>query len=121
MVSVEVLDQDGNDGVDESQAKKPGDGQGLTAAGSGDKPLSEHVQSVGGSTRSMARSARLSQRIQELNDKQKIARWEEMLAEYFSAGMQGFNAMRNLRQRVCRSLNETQAKFVSYLGRQSDQ
>ena len=121
MVSVEVLDQDDNDGVGQSQAKKPGDGQGLNAAGSGDRPLSEHMQSVGGSTRSMARSTRLAQRIQELNDKQKIARWEGMLAEYFSAGMQGFNAMRNLRQRVCRSLNETQAKFVSYLGRQSDQ
>ena len=29
--------------------------------------------------------------------------------------------MRNLRQRVCHSLNETQRKFINYLGRQSDQ
>ena len=29
--------------------------------------------------------------------------------------------MRNLRQRVCRSLNETQSKFIQYLSRRSDQ
>ncbi len=29
--------------------------------------------------------------------------------------------MRNLRQRVCASLNETQRKFINYLGRKSDQ
>ena len=29
--------------------------------------------------------------------------------------------MRNLRQRVCLSLNETQRKFIGYLGRRSDQ
>ena len=44
-----------------------------------------------------------------------------MLTEYYSEGMQSFNAMRGLRQRVFRSLNETQRKFISYLGRSSDQ
>ena len=29
--------------------------------------------------------------------------------------------MRNLRQRVCRSLNDTQRKFINYLGRRSEQ
>ena len=40
-----------------------------------------------------------------------------MQADYYSEGMTEFNAMRNLRQRVCRSLNETQRKFIDYLGR----
>mmetsp|Transcript_20214 Transcript_20214/g.27319 ORF Transcript_20214/g.27319 Transcript_20214/m.27319 type:complete len:186 (-) Transcript_20214:1182-1739(-) len=44
-----------------------------------------------------------------------------MLSEYYSEGMQSFHAMRALRQRVCRSLNDTQRKFVNYLGRSSDQ
>ena len=44
-----------------------------------------------------------------------------MLAEYYIEGMKEFNAMRNLRQRVCASLNETQRKFINYLGRKSDQ
>lgn len=44
-----------------------------------------------------------------------------MLTQYYSEGMKEFNAMRCLRQRVCRSLNETQQKFINYLGRQSDQ
>ena len=35
--------------------------------------------------------------------------------------MQSFHAMRCLRQRVCRSLNDTQRKFINYLGRRSDQ
>jgi len=48
-------------------------------------------------------------------------KWEEMLTQYYSEGMQEFNAMRNLRLRVCRSLNETQQKFINYLGRKSDQ
>ena len=29
--------------------------------------------------------------------------------------------MRNLRQRVCHSLNDTQKKFINYLGRNSSQ
>ena len=58
--------------------------------------------------------------MQELGEKQKITKWEELLADYYAEGMQEFNAMRMLRQRVCRSLNETQQKFINYLGRKSD-
>ena len=44
-----------------------------------------------------------------------------MLAEYYGEGMQEFNALRNLRQRVFRSLNETQRNFINFLGRRSDE
>lgn len=71
------------------------------------KLLSEHMASVGGTSKSFNRSAKVFQRVQEISEKQKIAKWEEMLTGYFTAGMQEFNAIRNLRQRVCRSLNET--------------
>ena len=77
-------------------------------------------QSVGGTSKSVSRISKIHQRIQELNDKQKIYKWEEMLTAYYSEGMQEFNSMRNLRQRVCHSLNETQQKFIKYLGRNSD-
>lgn len=72
-------------------------------------------------SKSVSRFSKLHQRVQEINEKQKMSKWEEMLAQYFSEGMEEFNSMRNLRQRVCRSLNETQQKFIDYLGRQSDQ
>ena len=71
------------------------------------KLLSEHLHSVGGTSKSIGRSTKFQQRIQEITGKQKLSKWEEMLAEYFREGMQEFNTMRNLRQRVCRSLNET--------------
>ena len=71
------------------------------------KLLSEHLHSVGGTSKSIGRSTKFQQRVQEITDKQKLSKWEEMLAEYFCEGMQEFNSMRNLRQRVCRSLNET--------------
>ena len=73
---------------------------------------SKHPQSVGGTSKSVSRISKLHQRVQEINDKQKVAKWEDMLTQYFSEGIQEFNAMRNLRQRVCRSLNETQQKFI---------
>lgn len=85
------------------------------------KLLSENMHSVGGTSRSIGRSTKLFMRIQELNDKQKLAKWEEMLSNYYTTGMQEFNAMRSLRMRVCSSLNDTQRKFISYLGRQSEQ
>ena len=44
-----------------------------------------------------------------------------MLSNYYTTGMQEFNAMRSLRMRVCSSLNDTQRKFITYLGRQSEQ
>lgn len=44
-----------------------------------------------------------------------------MIAEYYTVGMKEFNSLRNLRQRVCTSLNDTQRKFIDYLGRKSDQ
>lgn len=53
------------------------------------------MNSVG--SRSMGRSTKFSQRVLELNDKQKIIKWEEMLNEYFKEGIHGFQAMRNLR------------------------
>ena len=81
------------------------------------KLLSEHLHSVGGTSRSIGRSTKFFQRVQEISDKQKIAKWEDMQAEYYAEGMTEFNAMRNLRQRVCRSLNDTQRKFIDYLGR----
>ena len=71
------------------------------------KLLSEHLHSVGGTSKSMGRSTKFFQRIQEINDKQKVAKWEDMLSDYYSESMKEFNAMRNLRQRVCKSLNET--------------
>ena len=43
-----------------------------------------------------------------------------MLAEYYTEGMKDFNSLRNLRQRVCTSLNDTQRKFIYFLGRKSD-
>ena len=75
--------------------------------------LSEHMHSVGGTSKSMGRSTKFMQRIQELSDRQKVTKWEEMLQEYYSEGMQSFNAMRMLRQRVCRSLNDTQRETIS--------
>lgn len=81
------------------------------------KLLSENLHSVGGTSKSIGRSTKFFQRVQEISDKQKIMKWEEMQADYYSEGMTEFNAMRNLRQRVCRSLNETQRKFIDYLGR----
>ena len=85
------------------------------------KLLSEHLHSVGGTSKSMGRSTKFFQRVQEINDKQKITRWEDMLAEYYTESMKEFSAVRSLRQRVCRSLNETQQKFITYLGRRSEQ
>ena len=79
--------------------------------------LSEHLHSVGGTSKSIGRSTKFMQRIQELSERQKISKWEDMLVEYYREGMQEFNALRNMRQRVFRSLNETQRKFISYLGR----
>lgn len=81
------------------------------------KLLSEHMASVGGTSKSFNRSAKVFQRVQEINDKQKMAKWEEMLADYFTVAMQEFNGVRNLRHRVCRNLNETQRKFIGYLER----
>ena len=83
--------------------------------------LSEHMHSVGGTSKSIGRSTKFMQRVMELSERQKIAKWEEMQTEYYTEGMQAFHAMRCLRQRVCRSLNDTQRKFISYLGRRSDQ
>ena len=83
--------------------------------------LSENLHSVGGTSKSIGRSTKFMQRIQELSERQKVTKWEEMLAEYFSEGMQEFNSLRNMRQRVCRSLNDTQQKFIDYLGRSSEQ
>ena len=82
---------------------------------------SKHAQSIGGTSKSVSRISKLHQRVFEINDKQKVQRWEEMLTQYYREGMREFNSMRNLRQRVCRSLNETQQKFIEYLGRKSDQ
>jgi len=72
------------------------------------KSMQSKHQSVGGTSKSVSRFSKLHQRVQEINDKQKLYKWEEMLTTYYSEGMQEFNSMRILRQRVCRSLNETQ-------------
>ena len=85
------------------------------------KLLSEHLHSVGQTSKSYARSSKFMQRVQEISDNQKVTKWEEMLRDYYADGMKEFHAMRNLRQRVCASLNETQHKFIQYLGRRSDQ
>jgi len=93
----------------------------LATINSSRKLLSEHGHSVGGTSKSIGRSTKFMQRVQELSDRQKISKWEEMLSDYYKEGMQEFYAMRSLRQRVCRSLNETQRKFIDYLSRHSDQ
>ena len=40
---------------------------------------SKHLGSIGGTSRSMSRMTKLHQRVLELNDKQKISKWEEIL------------------------------------------
>ena len=65
---------------------------------SSNKLMSEkQPNSVSGTSRSIGRSTKFNQRVLEINDKQKMAKWEDMLAEYFGEGMQGFNEMRSLR------------------------
>jgi len=51
------------------------------------KLLSEHLHSVGGTSKSIGRSTKFFQRVQEINEKQKITKWEDMLSEYYSESM----------------------------------
>ena len=43
-----------------------------------------------------------------------------MLKEYYSDGMQQFNLLRNMRQRIYSSLSSTQKQFIRFLERKSD-
>ena len=81
--------------------------------------LSDHMtHSMTG--RSYARSSVMFKRVQEISDKQKVGKLEEMLTQYYSDSMQQFNMLRNMRSRVYRSLNSTQRQFINYLNRRSD-
>ena len=74
--------------------------------------------SQGGSTANDLRSSKLLRRVYEINDHEKVQRWEQMVNTYYMEGVQCFNMMRLLRQRVFLSLNKTQNNFISFLERQ---
>jgi hypothetical protein len=73
--------------------------------------------SHGGSTANDIRSSKLLKRVYEINEKEKVSRWEQMVNVYYKEGVQCFNMMRLLRQRVFLSLNKTQNNFISFLER----
>jgi len=75
--------------------------------------------SQGGSISADLRSSKLLKRVYEINDHEKVGRWEQMVNTYYREGVQCFNMMRLLRQRVFMSLNKTQNNFISFLERQS--
>ena len=63
-IEVEQLDDNGQDPMQTMNSSR--------------RLLSEHGHSVGGTSKSIGRSTKFMQRIQELSERQKITKWEEM-------------------------------------------
>jgi hypothetical protein len=70
---------------------------------------------AGGS--SVAASSRILRRVYEISEHEKANKLELMINGYYREGMQCFNMIRVLKQRVFMILNQTQTNFITFLER----
>ena len=55
----------------------------------------------------------------EINDSQKIQKWEQMLNKYFQSSLQGFNQLVKQRKRIFQQFGQTQTNFVNFMCREA--
>lgn len=75
--------------------------------------------SVDGTTNKSSRRQKQNQQRYEINETQKINRWEDMLNSYYRDSLQRFNDLVMQRKRIFSLFSQTQSKFVSYICREA--